>query len=296
MKVVVTGANSFLGKRIIWFGQKEGWEIFGVVRDVPVERNRIKGVRYISLNMSEYSQMGEYLHEADCMISLAWNGTRGCERNCYESQNQSKVDTLTAIKIAVENGCKTVVTAGSQLEYGPHIGKIDERTRCSPNEEYGKQKLELYYRAKEICAESGIRFIEPRYFSLYGPGDYNKTMIMSVLNAMMMNSPCLLTECCQIWDYLFVDDAAEALVKLISSPQAEGVFNFGSGESRELKKYVEEMKRITGSQSELIYGAIPYSDGGSFGIHPDITKLKSVIGTFAKTDFETGIRKTIRSL
>lgn len=60
-----------------------------------------------------------------------------------------------------------------------------------------------------------MTLLEPRFFSLYGPNDYEGTMIISVLKKMLKDLSCDLTECIQIWDFLYIDDAIDALVILI---------------------------------------------------------------------------------
>lgn len=53
--------------------------------------------------------------------------------------------------------------------------------------------------------------MEPRFFSLYGPYDFEGTLVMSTLKKLMGNEPCDLTKCIQQWDFLYIDDAIEAL-------------------------------------------------------------------------------------
>lgn len=191
-------------------------------------------------------------------------------------------------------GCQTIMTAGSQAEYGPttKIEKIKETDPCNPNTEYGKAKLKLYRDAVQMCA-SGIRLIEPRFFSLYGPYDSQETMIISMIRNMMQDKPCMLTECIQKWDFLYIDDAIEALYGLICYENAEGVYNFGSGTSYELKKYVETMHRITNSKSVLEYGAVPYPETGIVHTNPSVERLQNEINWKPKTSFEEGIYRVM---
>ena len=296
LKVIITGANSFVGQRIIHFGLKKGWNITGFVRKGTIEMALEKGAKYVFADMSEYPQKLELSGRSDCLINLAWRGTRGLDREDSILQKMNREETIGAIKTAIENGVSTVVTAGSQLEYGHHLGLIDESVKCNPDSEYGKQKYELFLTASDMCLCNNVRIIEPRFFSLYGPGDYKGTMIMSIINKMLSNEQCLLTECTQLWDYLYVDDAAAALVELINNNDAKGVYNFGSGDCRELKAYVEEMRQITRSSSEIVYGAVPYPETGPVSIWPDVSKLTGLIGNYVSTDFESGVKKIINSI
>lgn len=103
----------------------------------------------------------------------------------------------------------------------------------------------------------------------------------------------MLTECVQMWDYLYIDDAVAGLTKLLTENHPGGIYNLGSGDCRPLRDYVEEMYRITGSHSALQYGAIPYPDTGAVNIHPDVSKMRS-IGWTPSVSFEQGLRMIMR--
>ena len=234
------------------------------------------------------------LEKIDCFIHLAWNGTRGVARNDEKIQAENLKYSQYALESAVALEVDTFVSAGSQAEYGPwqKKEKLSETIIPDPNTAYGKMKLEFYKIACRICTIKKIRFLEPRFFSLYGPSDFSGTMIMSILNDMLQNKPCKLTLGIQDWDFLYIDDAVLGLVKLLQDKKTHGIYNFGSGECHPLKFYIEKMYQITKSSSVLNYGAIPYPSTGMVNVNPDIEKLKS-IGWKPEVTFEEGIKRIL---
>lgn len=110
---------------------------------------------------------------------------------------------------------------------------------------------------------------------------------------MLENKPCELTECIQLWDFLYIDDAIDGLVKLVEDDVPEGIYNFGSGYSAPLKEFIEEMKGITHSESELMYGTIPYPTTGIVNVNPAVGRLLA-LGWKTKTSFADGIRQIIK--
>ena len=148
---------------------------------------------------------------------------------------------------------------------------------------------------QNLCSDKNVRFIEPRFFSLYGADDYEGTMVISILKKMIQNDPCELTECIQKWDFLHIDDAINGLMKLIESNVASGVYNFGSGESYALKHFVEVMYKVTKSESELRFGVVPYPETGIVNVNPCVEKLKE-LGWVPKVSFENGIREIVKVL
>ena len=296
-RVIITGATSFIGIHLINGLVKEGCEIYAVVRKssaktvlLPASDN----VKIIELEMEEYGRLSDVIKEpCDVYFSLAWNGTRGAERLVAEKQEENYKYSMEALSAVKNIGCKKVISAGSQAEYGFMEDRISENSVCKPNTEYGKWKLKYYEDGMDFCKMNGMSFKEPRFFSLYGEDDNDKTMVLSILNDMIEDKECKLTKCIQLWDFLYIDDAVDGLLKLMSMECADGAYNFGSGDIRPLKEFVLEMYEIIKSRSNLLFGAVPYPPTGMVNVCPDISKMKKQTGWYAKTTFAEGIQKII---
>ncbi|MBS4913653.1 MAG: NAD(P)-dependent oxidoreductase [Veillonella sp.] len=300
MRIAILGASSFIGKQLIESLSLSNHELLAIIREGSSSKDYFKSfesVEIIECNMDKYPTLANQIMNLDCLVYLTWDGTRGSTRDDYEKQENNYKIGLDTIHAFAKNGCKKVVLAGSQAEYGPLLDnkKVTEKDLANPNTEYGKFKLKLYQDALVLAEKYSFTLIEPRFFSLYGPDDYEGTMIISVLQKMLKNLPCDLTECIQIWDFLYIDDAIDALVTLIVKKNNTGIYNFGSGESHKLKYYIECMKNITKSQSVLNYGVIPYPKTGMVNVNPSVEKLKS-IGWLPKVKFEDGIKYVLNSI
>lgn len=295
-KIIVSGATSFIGIHLINALIEEGKEVTAIVRKKSTNLSKIPlsdKIKIIELNMDEYKDIHKYIQKTECFIHLAWDGTRGTQRDNFKLQYQNYENSLQALNSVAKIGCKLVLSAGSQAEYGNYNHLINEDTPCRPQTQYGICKLNFYDSAYEFCNCNGIAFKEPRFFSIYGSGDYEGSMIMSVLKNMLNNADCSLTQCIQYWDFLNIRDAVEGLLTLIETECDDGAYNFGSGDLRLLKSYIEEMYFITKSKSKLMYGQIPYGEKGMLSIMPDITKLKG-LGWYPKVTFANGISEIIR--
>lgn len=288
MKIVVTGANSFIGENLCKRLQSEKHDVVAVAR-----KEIALNIPNIKMPLNEYSCIGDITGPCDCFVHLAWNGTRGSTRMDQALQEQNCEYSLQGVRSMIAAGCKCIVTAGSQAEYGPHNEQINENSECHPNTEYGKAKLKFYNETAKLCESAGVKYREPRFFSLYGPDDYEGTMIMSMLRSMLEKKPCELTQGIQMWDFLYIDDAIEALYRLCTQECPNGVYNFGSGDVRQLKDYVLEMARITRTESELRFGAVPYPKTGMVSLWPDVSKLEKELGWHAEKTFSMGIKSII---
>lgn len=299
-RVIITAANSFIGRRITKVLSENGYYVYAVVRNSFSDCgmfDNMENCQLIRCDMDEYASLEKRIAATcDVGIAMAWDGTRGTDRSDKSKQENNFKNSADAIDSFIALGCGKIVTAGSQAEYGPWSTKrkVTEEDICRPNTAYGASKLKLFEYAKRRCAENRIVLIEPRYFSLYGEDDYAGTMIISIIRKMLKHTPCELTECMQLWDFLYIDDAVDALYRLLLSETAEGIYNIGSGVSRPLREYIEEMRRITGSRSKLRYGAIPYPVTGMVNTNPAIDKLLHTIDWEPATNFEEGIYKVLR--
>ena len=293
--MVITGGTSFIGSRLIT-ACGASWDITAVVRPGTARERLPDGVRIVELNLSDYARLGELVGPCDCFVHLAWNGTRGASRMDAALQQANLDASLCGVRSMLAAGCGKIVTAGSQAEYGPHREQIAEDTPCAPNTEYGKAKLAFFEGASALCREVGVPLIEPRFFSLYGPGDFEGTMVISTLRNMRSGAACALTQGLQMWDFLYIDDAVRALAALCESDGADGVYNFGSGDTRQLRSFIEEMAQITGTNSQLLFGAVPYPETGMVSLWPNVSRLKQELGWTPQVSFAEGIRAILNSM
>lgn len=296
-KIIITGVTSFIGVSLINELIKRDVKIYAVIRPNSHRVNLLPSSNKISIiqvDMSDYEKLDSYIHEScDCFVNLAWDGTRGSGRMNKEIQLENFNGAIKAVNSALRLKCKKFISAGSQAEYGSHNCIISEETPSQPITEYGKQKLRFYEYATRLCCKTKMRFIEPRFFSLYGPGDFESTLISSTIQKMLKNEDCEFTEATQIWDFLYIKDAIDALLCLIESDHADGIYNFANGGSRQLHDFIMEMKQICNSNSNLYFGSIPYKSEGKVDLFADVSKLKKETNWTPKTDFKDGIIEVI---
>ncbi|MEG2379686.1 MAG: NAD(P)-dependent oxidoreductase [Bacilli bacterium] len=293
-EIFITGANSFIGMYLIEELLKKNYNITAIVRRNTNNKKiyNIKNIKIIELNLDEIKNLKNV--KIDAFFHLSWDGTRGETRNDIKLQESNVENSIDILNKAKELGCKVFFTAGSQAEYGIYTNCVTELDSCNPNTEYGKAKLKFYQYALDFCIQNKIRLIEPRFFSLYGKGDYEKTLIISIIDKMLKDEPVDLTECIQTWNFLNIKDAAIKLVLLLENEKAKGIYNFGSKDTRILKEFVEEIKKIINSKSTLNYGKVSYGKAGIINVNPNIKKLQKDTENFEELSFEEGILQIVK--
>ena len=93
MKVVITGATSFIGVHLIQEWLKEDCEIFAVVRPNSTNIKHLANddrIHIVEKDMKEYYTLSDVIDDADCFYHLAWEGARAPYRDDKNMQVNTK--------------------------------------------------------------------------------------------------------------------------------------------------------------------------------------------------------------
>lgn len=290
--LVIAGGTSFIAGNLIKGLDLESYEITSLVRTkIPMQAETGK-IRYIPLKMEEYGNIDKYISMCDCYIPFTWDGTKREDRNNRQKNEESYRCILNSIRIMIEKcGCSKIILPGTFSEYKNFHVPIDEETICDNELEYGKYKHKLYEEAYELCMQRGVKLVEARLFSIYGEGDSEEKMINQILTKMLGNEEILLSLGEQIWDFLYISDVISAFRKLIEKDVEAGCYNIATNEHRTLRSYIEEMKEVTGSKSNLVFGAVPYGTDVIPHVICVTDKIRKEIDWMPEVAFSEGIKR-----
>lgn len=304
MKVVVTGATSFIGAVTVRQLLERGDQVYAVVR--PGSRNLShllemvpeaaqSKLMIIPLELGKIEQIGAHVSGADAWIHIGWDGAGSDNRRRRDVQQQNVQDSLAAVRAAASIGCKRFLFTGSQAEYGPCRKLITEDTPCNPVSEYGIAKQDFANQAKTLCKKEKIEYIHTRIFSVYGPGDHPWSLVQSCLRTWRQGGEMKFGACTQQWNFLYIEDAVSALVHLLTEGEP-GVYNVAGSDTRPLRDYIEELYRLCGSRGSFVYGERPENAEGPADLMPDISKLLRATSWRPKTSFAEGIHEMLHCM
>lgn len=296
-RIVITGATGAIGMALIQKCIKEKVEVLVICRKDSKRINRIPGHPLVQMLECDLSELGTITPQNDkkydVFYHFAWAATIGEGRNDMSTQIKNIEYTIDAVGLAERMGCHTFIGAGSQAEYGRFEGKLSEQTPVFPENGYGMAKLCAGQMSRVECKKKGIRHIWTRILSVYGPYDGDMTMIQSVIRKLLAGEKPSLTAGEQKWDYLYSEDAAEAMYLLGDEGIDGSVYCIGSGHVQPLKEYVEQLRDCIDPGLGLGIGEVPYANQQVMYLCADISKLTQDTGFVPKTDFITGIKATI---
>lgn len=296
-RAAVSGATSFLGSAVVKTLINKGCEVYGIVRPSSSARSYLPDsprFHEIVCDVADTEKWAAEIGEADTFFHFAWGGPGIGGRSDPVVQSQSAENTFKALNAAAELGVTRFFISGTQAEYGRVNGKITENTPCNPVLEYGKNKLRVCKAAPQIAKNLGMEYVHARFFSVYGPHDHPYTLIPSCIRTFLNEERMELSECRNMWNFLHVYDAAEAIIQLAECKLSEPsvIVNVASADTRVLREFVEEIYRLCGEKGQCAFGARHVSET-PVDNWPDISKLQGMIDWEPHIAFKEGIMELI---
>lgn len=296
-RAILTGATGFIGSALLAELVARGTRPLVLVREAS-DRRRLASLDG-RFEVATFSRLSDpalipplQRYQPEVFIHCAWRGVFGQERNAEYQITENLPLTLDAVKLAAACGCRQWIGLGSQAEYGNPNRVLDETAPTQPTTLYGKAKLAAGIAALALAKARGLTGAWLRVFSTYGPGDHPEWFIPYVIREFQAGRAPKLTRCEQLWDYLFVTDAAKAIAA-VAEHGAAGVLNLGSGQAWPLKQVVETIRAALGTRLEADYGAIPYRPDQVMRLQADITKLKAATGWAPAVSLLEGLQATV---
>jgi nucleoside-diphosphate-sugar epimerase len=97
----------------------------------------------------------------------------------------------------------------------------------------------------------------------------------------------------QTRSFCYITDMVEGLVKLMTIDGLGGeIINLGNPNEVTILETAKLIKKLTGSNSKIVFKPLPQDD--PVCRKPDISKAKKILGWKPTTQFEEGLRRTIR--
>lgn len=296
-RVVITGPTGAIGIAMIRECIRQGREVVAICHKNSGRISYIPTSPLVTIVECDLQNLKELQADTvgpcDFFFHLAWAGTTGAARNDMQLQTKNIQYTLDAVELAVRLGCSVFVGAGSQAEYGLTNTKLTPDTPVKPETGYGMAKLCAGQMSRHLCKERNIRHIWMRILSIYGPYDGPNSMLSITINKLLKDERPVFTKGEQIWDYLYSEDAAKAMLLAAEKGKDGAVYCLGSGMGRQLREYIEIVRNLTNKDIKLQFGEVPYAKRQLMYLCADISSLTKDTGFLPCTEFEDGIEKTI---
>ena len=296
-KAIVTGSNGFLGCALCKQLSQQGVEIIAIVRDKEEDISEIQflsGLRIIYCDLSEFIILPDLIpdRDVDVFFHLAWIGSAGLLRSNDDIQIKNIRYTCDTVKACYALRCKRFVFSASLMEYEIHALMDSDKTP-GINTLYCSAKLAADYFARTLAGSMNIAFLCAMITNIYGPGEISPRLINNSLRKMLAGEHCSFSAGDQIYDFIYITDAAKAFVAIGEKGLSNRVYYIGSLSPHPLKEFLCQMRDQVDPHIEIGLGEIPFNGVQLNYREFDIEALKRDTGFEPSVDFINGIRHTI---
>jgi ADP-L-glycero-D-manno-heptose 6-epimerase len=195
---------------------------------------------------------------------------------------------------AVENGVKRFVFASSSSVYGDEksLPKVEEKTGTALSP-YAISKQSNETIALNFAAIYGIEVIGLRYFNVYGPGEYYKGKMASMVYQLYKQMkegkrPRVFKYGEQQRDFVYVKDIVKINLCALNNGKETGVYNAATGIARDYNTIINCLNKELGTNLEPEYIDNPYPFF-QLKTQADMTLAKEKLGYEPDYSLEAGI-------
>ena len=296
-RVLVTGGNGFLGRVVVRLLENEG---ASVVAPTHAEFDLV--VPGAADDMLRAHSPTHVIHLAARVGGIGYNLVDPAR--LYFDNLMMGTHIIEAARAA---GTEKTVLLGTVCSY-PKFTPVPFREESfwdgypeETNAPYGIAKKAHLVHAQVNNAQYGQKFAYLIPTNLYGPGDKFHPSVSHVI-------PALIKKCVEaresgaahidVWgtgsasrEYLYVEDAASAIVLAAQSHEGVEPINLGSDREITIRETAETIARITGFTGELRWDTTKPDGQPRRRIDP--SRAAELLGWSARMDFAEGIRRTV---
>ena len=250
MKILVTGANGYLGQGIVKHLLDNNHSIIAIGR----KQERIdKRAERIAADIFSTAEPFREFGEPDVLLHLAW-------RDGFVHYSDAHIEDLPKhyqfIKNMIEGGVKKVAVMGSMHEIGFMEGSINESTPCNPVTPYGISKNMLRELTEMLCKQNDADFQWLRGYYIVGNSQCGSSIFSKITAAEAEGKkefPFTMGQ--NQFDFINYEDFCEQTARAVGQDEVLGIINICSGHPEKLADRVERFIKENGYGIKLKYGA-----------------------------------------
>lgn len=272
MKVLVTGANGYLGQGIVKAILDMGHEV--AAADFSTQYVDDRAEKYscdLFAEQEPYTAFGC----PDVLLHLAWRD--GFVHYSDAHMQDLPKHTAFLTKMA-ESDVKTIAVMGTMHEIGFFEGSIDENTPCRPESFYGIAKNALRQFTSVLCRQKSKQFQWLRGYYIVGNSRFGASIFSKLTAAAEQGKQTFpFTMGQNQFDFIDYPDFCRQVAAAVTQDTVNGIINICSGRPEKLADRVERFIRENQYTIQLEYGAFPDRPYDSKAVWGNDSKIQSIL-------------------
>jgi UDP-glucose 4-epimerase len=262
-RVLVTGGSGLIGSHVVDALVSEGSTQVVVVDRQPDE-SALAGalasgrVELAACDLRDETQLSAALEGVDAVIHLAALLTLESSQVPREALEVNIVASHSLLEAAVRLGVSRFVFGSSVGVYGPQPPElvVDEDAPINARTLYGAAKFSMELYCRSFHDMYGLPYFALRFGTIYGPRQHLRGFFPRVLHRVLDDLdaervPSVEGSPDEVHDFLYVGDAARAVLLALDSQIPEGVANVVSSKPVTLREVVATLLEVYGAAPDV---------------------------------------------
>ncbi len=304
-KCLVTGGAGFIGSHLVDKLMERGCHVLVIDNLANGKTENIR--QHFSSPRFQFERgtivdpldVNRVMQGIDLVFHLACLGVRHSIRHPFENRRVNGEGTLLLLDAAYRQGVERFIHCSSSEVYGSaRYVPMPESHPTEPCTVYGAGKLAGEAYARAYYKTYGLQTVIIRPFNTYGPrshheGDAGEMIPKSIVRALNGKNILVFGDGRQTRDFTYVEDTAEGL---IAAAEGDGMIgrtlNIGSNFEISINDLAVLLKTLVGND-EVKVENVTDRPGDVDRLYADPSLFLSLCDWSPRTDFETGLKKTI---
>lgn len=272
MKILVTGANGYLGQGIVRTLLDRGCDV--IATDFQSQYIDHRATIKIA-DIFEIEDAYEYFERPDIVLHLAWRD--GFQHNSHAHINDLPKHYNFLVKF-LKAGIHRICVLGSMHEIGFFEGSIDENTPTNPQSLYGISKNALRQLMIFETSKYGIALQWIRGFYIVGNTEHGCSVFSKLVRAAKegyKTFPFTMGE--NQFDFLEYKEFCNQVSSVCLQDEVVGIINCCSGRPMKLGECMERFIQENHLKISLDYGAFPDKPYESKALWGNDTKIRLIL-------------------
>jgi dTDP-glucose 4,6-dehydratase len=302
LRIVVSGAAGFIGSHMCDRLLAEGHTVVGLDNFLTGSRRNLAhlaGEPRFGLIEQDITQPFSVGGPIDCVVNLASPASpKDYLGHPIETLDAGSIGTRRMLDLALGKGARFLLSSTSECygdplldpqaeTYWGNVNPVGPRSCYDESKRFAEALTMAYHR------KHGARTNIARIFNTYGPRmklDDGRVVPAFLSQALRGEPLTVFGDGSQTRSFCYVSDMVDGLCRLMLSEERYPV-NLGNPREMTILEFGEHIRRITGSQSPIVFQALPEDDPRRRC--PDISKARAVLGWEPRVPLEEGLGPTV---
>lgn len=302
MRTLITGGAGFLGSHLCDRFIKEGHEVIALDNFITGNRDNIAHLlgnpkfRVIVHDISNPIEVPDLIDNVLHFASPA--SPVDYLDHPIPTMKVGALGTHNSLGLAKRHKARYFLASTSEIYGDPHVHPQTESywgnvNTIGPRSVYDEAKRFAEAMTMAYHREHKVDTHIIRIFNTYGPRmqlNDGRVVPNFMYQALRGEPMTIFGDGSQTRSFCYVSDLVEGIYRLLFKDFHEPV-NLGNPAEITIKQFAEEIRKLAGSKSEIIYHPLPQDDPKQR--KPDITRAKTVLGWEPVVGREEGLKKTM---